>query len=124
MNFIDDSGMEKRQYIRVPLRVPVSYYSMAEGESRRKVFEAKGNNISVGGMMFMSRKKFKPYEELHLEFTMEHSGKKVEMSLWGQVVWMEELESDALYNAGIKFQNLSQSQKDDIADFVNASLKI
>ena len=124
MNFLDDSGAEKRQYIRVPLRVPIKYYSMSAPQSARKVSEAKGNNISVGGMMFIAREKFKPYEELHLEFIMEYSGKKVEMALWGQVVWMEELESDVLYNAGVKFQNLSQNQKDELAEFVNASLKI
>ena len=123
MNFLDDSGMEKRRHIRVPLRVPIKYYSMSEPESQRKIFEAKGNNISVGGLMFISRKKFKPNEEIHLEFTLEYSGKKVEMSIWCQVAWMEELESDILYNAGVKFQNLSQSQKDEIAAFVNAILK-
>ena len=55
---------------------------------------------------------------------MEYSEKKVVMSIWGQVAWMEELESDVLYNAGVKFENLSQSQKDEIVAFVNASLKL
>ena len=124
MNYQDNSGREKRRHIRVPFRETIQYYFISESASERKTFEAKGINLSVGGLMFLSREKFKPYEDLHLEFHLEYADQKVEMSVWGQVAWLEELESNVLYNAGVKFQNLSQSQKDTIAEFVKHSLKI
>jgi len=124
MNFVDNSGMEKRRHIRVPFREPITYYSIGSSDESKKTFEGKGFNLSVGGLLFICRTRFKPYEDLNLQFTLKFTGKTMEMAVWGQVVWMEELEADTLYNAGIKFQNLSQIQKDTLADFVNQSLNI
>ncbi|MBN1522282.1 MAG: PilZ domain-containing protein [Candidatus Aureabacteria bacterium] len=123
MFFLDSSGREKRQYIRIPYRETVNFYSLNEPEAERKTHEAKAQNISLGGMLFLTGYKFSPYEEIHLEFKLQYPGNIVKMNLWAQVVWMEVTQSNDLYSVGVKFQNLSQQQKDELAAFVQSSLK-
>ena len=122
MSYLDTSGMEKRQFIRIPCRFPIKYYSSSDAVTEQKTYESKCSNLSIGGLMFLSKIKFKPYEEVHLEFSLSYEGKTEDMSVWGQVVWMEELGENALYSAGIKFQSLSEQDQNTLSTFVKSKL--
>jgi len=84
MNFVDNSGMEKRRHIRVPFREPITYYSIGSSDESKKTFEGKGFNLSVGGLLFICRTRFKPYEDLNLQFTLKFTGKTMEMAVCGR----------------------------------------
>ena len=118
MNFVDNSGMEKRRYIRVPSHFPLKYYSVEDPAAESSPFESMSDNISVGGVMFFAQTKFRINEMLRIEFRISH----IHMSIFGRVVWIDEIEKDTLYNTGVEFQNLSQQQKDDLGTFVKDSL--
>ena len=81
------------------------------------------DNISVGGMMFFAERQFHINNVLRLEFKVENSGRVISMSIFGRVVWTDEIEKGALYNTGVEFQNLSQEQKDELGVFVKNTLK-
>ena len=123
MGILDGTGMEKRRYIRVPSHFPVRYYSVEDPDAASKPHESMSDNISVGGMMFFSEKRFALEEMLRLEFKIECFGKTIALSVFGRVVWADEIEQGSLYNTGVEFQNLSQQQKDDLGSFVKASLQ-
>ena len=118
MSLLDGTGMEKRRYIRVPSHFPVRYYSVENKDAATNPFESMSDNISVGGMMFFSERNFHPNEVLRLEFKIENSGRVISMSVFGRVVWNDEIEKGTLYNTGVEFQNLSQEQKDELGIFV------
>ncbi|MBN1522193.1 MAG: PilZ domain-containing protein [Candidatus Aureabacteria bacterium] len=123
MGLLDGTGMEKRRYIRVPSHFPVRYYSVEDPAAAENPYESMSDNISVGGMMFFAEKQFRINETLRLEYKLETSGRTVSFSIFGRVVWTDEIEKDSLYNTGIEFQNLSQQQKDDLGSFVKSSLE-
>lgn len=123
MGILDGTGMEKRRFIRVPSHFPVKYYSVEDPTAERTPFESMSDNISIGGMMFFSEKMFNMGEVLRLEFKIENLGKVVSMSIFGRVVWTDEIEKDSLYNTGVEFNNLSQDQKDELGSFVKTILE-
>lgn len=122
MSILNGTGMEKRKYIRVPSHFPVRYYSVEDKAASDTPFESMSDNISVGGMMFFSEKKFDLNTILRLEFKIENAGKVVALSIFGRVVWADEIEKETLYNIGVEFQNLSQDQKDELGAFVRATM--
>ena len=123
MGLLDGTGMEKRRYIRVPSHFPVRYYSVEDKQAASSPFESMSDNISVGGMMFFAERQFLINEVLRLEFKVENSGRVISMSIFGRVVWADEIEKDTLYNTGVEFQNPSQEQKDELGIFVKNTLK-
>ena len=123
MGLLDGTGMEKRRYIRVPSHFPVRYYSVEDTSGMENPYESMSDNISVGGMMFFAEKQFRINELLRLEFKLEIRERTINFSVFGRVVWTDEVEMGRLYNTGVEFQNLSQQQKDELGLFVKKSLE-
>ncbi|MBN1696809.1 MAG: PilZ domain-containing protein [Spirochaetales bacterium] len=101
---------ERRSYKRYCLIVSVKYSYNA---SRTKG-SAKTKNISNGGICLTSHQKLLLNHLVDLEFSMPRKKIKV----LGKVVWSEE-SLPHLYENGIEFVDIEESDKKEISNYIN-----
>jgi len=115
---------ERRSYVRVGLDVMVKWRTQAESSAGRPQKKAQSRNISVVGICLILRESVGIDEILELEFTLP-GGSLIQGR--GRVIWLgkfdaskdkQAAEAGAFNTAGIKFLDISEAGKKEIADFI------
>ncbi|QAT16553.1 hypothetical protein BU251_01825 [Candidatus Velamenicoccus archaeovorus] len=115
---------ERRGYVRVGLDVMVRWRTQAESSAGRPQKKAQSRNISVVGICLILREPVGIDETLELEFTLP-GGSLIQGR--GRVIWLGKIDAGkdkhaagtgAFNAAGIKFLDISEADKKEIADFI------
>lgn len=98
----NQSGSERRRFLRLPVEIKVHFKALKEGALDVKGLKpARGKNLSTGGVLFSSPKKMTANEVLQMRINFIRSGKPVEMAAIARVVRCQK--AKAGYNVGVEF---------------------
>jgi len=115
---------EKRKFARLNLNVRVDWRKTDETVDVLGKFLDATRNISAGGLCLSLGEELQVGDKLYLK--MELPSKQI-ISAKGQVVWVSQFEVDdrgykKMYNTGIKFIEIRDEDRQEINEFVLASL--
>jgi len=105
---------EKRRFPRVKLQTPLRFQRLGRPEFTQAIVD----NVSLGGVGFVSDRFIPPSTPLSLEINVLT---KV-LNLTGKVAWSCPLPHSDRYRAGIEFSNISDKQKLAVADYIETQL--
>jgi Tfp pilus assembly protein PilZ len=114
----------KREFARLNLNVRVDWRKIDDTVDVLGKFPDATRNISAGGLCLSMDEELQVGDELQLR--MELPPKKI-INAKGKVVWISEFEVDKrgykkMYNTGIKFIEIRDEDREEINEFVLASL--
>jgi len=108
---------ENRKFRRITVPCKISVSSSDGG----KVFNCHTENISAGGIMIITEEELSSSSPVDLELSLWHSSKPLKCK--GKVAWMNEVVpkevKPRLFNMGIEFVDISDSDRDAVSKFVN-----
>ncbi len=111
---------EKREFHRINITCKITILF----NERQLVFNCHTENLSVTGTMVTMEKETTPSTIVDLELFLWH--KEVPLKCKGEIAWVNEIApkeiKPRLFNAGIRFIEISDSDKDEIKDFVNTMI--
>ncbi|MDD5596179.1 MAG: PilZ domain-containing protein [Candidatus Omnitrophica bacterium] len=111
---------EKREFHRINITCKVTIFF----NERQSVFNCHTENLSGSGTMVTIEKETMPAMIVDLELFLWH--KEVPLKCKGEIAWVNEIApkevKPRLFNAGIKFIEISDSDRDEIKDFVNTMI--
>jgi len=109
----DPDRPEVRKHDRVHLNLPVEYYA----NNRKKSRLGHTTNLSPGGVMLNIPEKLDIGQPISLAIFVS-MGKSVEsIKVNSQVIWVEGAEKDGGFRSGVKFMDLSASDRNKLEKF-------
>ena len=108
---------EKRAFRRIRIACKLSIIF----NERQLIFNSHTEDLSAGGMMVIIEEGFPLATVVGLELFLWHEAGPIKCK--GEIVWVNEITpketKPRLFNTGIKFIEISDSDKEEIAKFVN-----
>jgi hypothetical protein len=101
------SGTEKRKHRRVNGRFMVSYRILEETDD---IAITQTKNLSLGGMLITTNKKFNPGTTLAIEIRLPFEGDPI--MLVGKVVESLEITQGLIYDTRVEFLSVDDKHKD------------
>ena len=120
MNQKNNFQEERRQYKRIEKHFVISYHDKNDPTIKHDVSQVK--NISLGGMCFITSKRFPPSTEFHLELKTPYVPQTV--ALDGKVLESREKVADILYETRIEFGDLGKEVKEVFKKIIEKFSKI
>jgi c-di-GMP-binding flagellar brake protein YcgR len=111
-------GAEKRKHVRVSGNFIVSYRVLEEADSR-DISQTK--NLSLGGMLLTTNRRFAPETQLSLEIRLPTDPNPIK--LIGRVVESREIVKNLIYDARIEFLTVDEKHKKVISETVTRCSK-
>lgn len=109
--------IEKREFRRIRIACKITLVF----NNRQIVLNSHTEDISAGGIMVIIEEEFKPSIIVDLELFLWDNGKSIKCK--GEIAWVNEIipkeTKPHLFNTGIKFIDISDSDKEQIRAFVN-----
>jgi len=112
------TGPEKRKHPRASGRFIVSY-RIIEDDERIDVSQTK--NLSLGGMLITTNKKFKPGTNLALEIRLPFDPNPI--VLVAKVIDSAEITKNLIYDTRLEFISIDEKHQDIVDQTVNYYLK-
>jgi c-di-GMP-binding flagellar brake protein YcgR len=112
------SGPERRKHPRVPGRFCVSYRVVEKSE---EIDTAQTKNLSCGGMLLTTNRKFSPGTQLVLEIRVPFTQKPI--ILIGKVLESHEVTKDLIYDTRLEFIAMDEQHQKDLCETLNFYLK-
>mgnify|MGYP001566876180 CR=1 FL=1 len=112
------AGQERRKHPRISNRFIVSYRLLQQQD---KVETSQTKNLSIGGMMLTTNRKFEPGTNLALEIRLPFDPNPV--TVIAKVLESHEVTKDLIYDTRLSFSGINEKQRKAIADTVNYYLK-
>lgn len=112
------AGPEKRKYPRINARFVVSYRILRE-DGNVDISQAK--NISLGGMLLTTNRKFEPGTVLALDIRLPFDINPIIIT--AKVIDSREVTKDLIYDTRIIFLDVDERHKNTIDQTVNFYLK-
>jgi len=110
-------GVEKRADRRINIACKITFNL----KDKQLVLNAHTENISAGGLMVIIGEEIERSKVVDLELFLWNKDKPLKFK--GEVAWVNEITPKAtqprLFNTGIKFIEMSESDKTEITDFIN-----
>lgn len=108
---------EKREFHRIKIACKISIAST----EKQLVFNCHTEDISAGGIMVIIEEEIIPPTVVDLELFLWYEEKPIKCK--GQIAWVNEIvpkeTKPRLFNTGIKLIEISDSDREEIAKFVN-----
>ncbi len=120
MNKQKNSEVERRQYKRIEKHFVISYHDKNDPATKHDISQVK--NISLGGMCFITSKKFSLSTEFHLELKTPYLPQSI--ALDGKVIESKEKVANILYETRIEFGKLGKEAKEVLEKIIEKFLKI
>lgn len=109
---------EKREFHRIKIACKISLVL----SQKHLAFNTHTEDISAGGMMIILEEEVAPSTVVDLELFLWYEEKPIKCK--GKIVWVNEITpketKPRLFNAGIKFIEISDSDRAEITKFVNS----
>ena len=99
-----DLDTNKRRFIRHPVCIPLEFVREDDKKTKEK---AETVNLSLGGLLFLSRKRIAPESVIIVSLPFRDKVFKVH----GKVARCDKDESSKLYHVGIEFVKISDAFK-------------
>lgn len=112
------TGSEKRKHPRVSSRFVVSYRILEEADH---IDISQTKNISLGGLLLTTNRKFDAGIKLALEIRLPFDPYPI--VLIGRVLESHEITKDLIYDTRIEFLNIDDRHKNIVAQTVDYYLK-
>lgn len=112
------TGPEKRKHPRISGRFIVSY-RILEDDERIDVSQTK--NLSLGGILITTNKKFEPGTNLALEIRLPFDPNPI--VLVAKVIDSAEITKNLIYDTRLEFISIDEKHKDIVDQTVNYYLK-
>lgn len=118
------SDADRRRFPRLSLDVELRYGVLHKGSAGEK--EARGKNISAGGVCMVILEKLEVGTLMKLEFSLQDSEKPIVAK--GRIMWIEEndmysTEIHRFYDCGIEFVDIRSQDQKTITQLVMRLLK-
>jgi c-di-GMP-binding flagellar brake protein YcgR len=110
---------ERRRFVRVEGTFVVSYTDIGTAQPKSDITQTK--NISLGGMLFTTDKRFAPGTMLRVRLRLPDSTDYI--SIKAEVIESKEIAKDVMYNTRARFVGVREDDKDFIRKIVEYNLK-
>ena len=111
---------EKRDFRRIKITCKISVVF----NGKQSVFNSHTEDISAGGMMVIIDKEIAPSTVVDLELLLWYGDGPIKCK--GKIVWVNEITPKGteprLFNTGIQFIEISNSDRENIKNFVNTTI--
>jgi len=108
------NGMQKRKFARTEANFIISYRILEEPDNYDL---SQSKNISQGGMLLTTNRKFEDGTRLEMTISFPFIEKKMELT--GQVVESKEIVKDLIYETRLKFYDLDPQLSKGLRDYIN-----
>lgn len=111
--------IQRRNYYRLKITKPIRFRKVDKNESIDKTsqyYEGIVLDISGGGLLFCAKHDMDKGELLEFELYIDNNKK---LDLYGIIVRKQyDIQKSFLYEYGVKFQNISAANKDELVKFI------
>jgi len=111
-------GPERRKHPRISARFIVSYRLLDE---INKIDITQTKNLSLGGMLLTTNRKFNPTEKLALEIRLPFDPDPI--MIIAKVIESKEITKDLIYDTRLEFLTVDEKHRKVITETVNYYLK-
>jgi c-di-GMP-binding flagellar brake protein YcgR len=115
---MDYGGPERRKHPRVAGRFSVSYRVIEKSE---EINISQSKNLSLGGMLLTTNRKFTPGTQLALEIRLPFTPRPI--ILIGQVLESHEVTKDLIYDTRLQFIAIDEQHQKNLSETLNFYLK-
>jgi len=106
---------QRRKYVRVDARLPVRFHLLSDNNNDFSAYEAYTVNISAGGLLLSTEVPIKKGQELLVQIYLPEAGVTCKAKA---VRVYKESDSLAKGRAALKYEDISEQDRDRIAGFV------
>jgi len=112
--------VQRRREVRLSLLMDVFYAEVPEGDDPPVFKETKALDLSASGMRLVTKEGYVPGTYLIVRFTLPMQNSSFEVAAKARVVRQEPvvIDREMLYHVGVKFVDLTQSQRDRIFSYI------
>ena len=110
--------IQLREFVRVPLTLPVEYKLLKEHKEDRAVAQASSLDLSAGGMRFFAPDNLLKDDRMILEFTLPIKDAPEYFKIAGVVVRVWDDEERKTHQVAVRFVNVTKKQVDSITGYL------